>query len=171
MVRFAFLSGASIGRGQQVRRRRSGFGPTKKAGHTFAANANSRRRSRVAANGRPLGRGRLSRDQRFWRSTRVGCSRTGPASAPQSTPQGPASAFATTRLRPDKKAGQCRYEANANSRRRSRVAARLRQGYGAQAERAPARVRTPEPIRSFGGAPEWAVRGQDRPGRLGHLQL
>ena len=33
---------------------------------------------RVAANGRPLGRGGVSRDQGFSPSTRVGCSRTGP---------------------------------------------------------------------------------------------
>jgi hypothetical protein len=34
--------------------------------------------SRVAENGRPLGRARLTPDTRTWRSTRVGCSRTGP---------------------------------------------------------------------------------------------
>lgn len=33
---------------------------------------------RVAANGRPLGRGGVARDERFSPSTRVGCSRTGP---------------------------------------------------------------------------------------------
>ena len=33
---------------------------------------------RVAANGRPLGRGGVTRDKRFSPSTRVGCSRTGP---------------------------------------------------------------------------------------------
>jgi hypothetical protein len=31
---------------------------------------------RVAANGRPLGRGNVSREHRFSLSTRVGCSRT-----------------------------------------------------------------------------------------------
>ena len=33
---------------------------------------------RVAANGRPLGRGGVSREHGFSPSTRVGCSRTGP---------------------------------------------------------------------------------------------
>ena len=37
----------------------------------------------VAANGRPLGRGGVSRDERNSPSTRVGCSRTGPAALRQ----------------------------------------------------------------------------------------
>src|SRR5947207_15918259 len=40
-------------------------------------------RMRVAANGRPLGRGGVSRDKGFSPSTRVGWSRTGPAGALQ----------------------------------------------------------------------------------------
>ena len=39
---------------------------------------NESKAERVAANGRPLGRGGITRDERCSPSTRVGCSRTGP---------------------------------------------------------------------------------------------
>jgi hypothetical protein len=43
---------------------------------------NESKAQRVAANGRPLGRGGVTRDKCFSPSTRVGCSRTGPGLDP-----------------------------------------------------------------------------------------